>query len=378
MFSRKARKSLFWMLLVVVAFAVAAGGFYMGYSYVISQNARFAQFAANGTNIGPDTEGAVMIVIPRGSDTKAIAAILADKKVVDNPFLFTLLSKANGFDGSYTSGTHFVTKSMTYDEIMYVLSQPSKTVTVTFPEGLTYRQMKDRLHAAGVNFDEAKLDSMVQNPSMFLDYTFVQEINITSDRQWSLQGYLFPDTYKFDMNADEETILRTFLDNTQAKLLPEFYARAQVLGMTMDQVITLASIVQAESGRIDEMSHIASVFSNRLHFKDPASRLLQSCAVLNYLLNESGLPTSVFASNADIALVSPYNTYQHPGLPPGPICNPGADAIRATLWPDKTNDLYFVAACDGTGASYFATTFAQHEVNVALAMKNFAKSQAAK
>ncbi len=364
MISRKAVGFLLFVVFVAVALVAASIGVYLGYSYVIAQNKRFETFTSGtGSQVGPETPDAVMVVVPSGADTKEIAAVLAEKKVIGNAFLFTLLSKVNGFDGQYKAGTHFVTAAMTYDEVMYMLSQKPKSVRVTFPEGLSYKEIKKKLTDAGVYFDEAKLDAMVDNPSMFLDYDFVQGIGVTEDRQWTLQGYLFPDTYDFDMNADEETILRTFLDNTEKKILPEFLARAKVIGLSLDEVITLASIVQNETAVLSEMGTVASVFWNRLKFKDPNARLLQSCAVLNYLRAEQGLSRRIVATEADIAFPSPYNTYQNPGLPPGPICNPGSDAIRAALWPDKTKYLYFVAKGDGT--TVFAETWAEHQKNVA-------------
>jgi len=368
MFSRRALKFLSVMVFLVLALVVAGVGVYFGYSYVIAQNARFEAFTTQGaTAVGPGTDGAVMVIVPRGSDTKQIAALLTDQKVIENPFLFTLLSKVNGFDGQYKEGTHFVTDRMTYDEIMYMLSQAPKSVRVTFPEGMTYKQVKARLLEAGVYFDEAKLDAMVQNPSMFLDYDFVRKIPANPDRQWTLQGYLFPDTYEFDMNADEETILRTFLNNTEDKILPEFTARAEANGMTLDEAITLASIIQNETAVLSEMGTVGSVFWNRLNFKDPAARRLESCAVLNFLREEQGLARRVVASADDIAFESPYNTYRNTGLPPGPISNPGVDAIRAALWPDKTKYQYFVAKGDGT--TVFAVTWAEHQANVAKYVK---------
>ena len=125
MVSRKALKALGWMLVVVLAVAVAVVGFGLGYSYVLSQNARFARFEKTGADVGPDTPGAVMVIIPRGSDTKEIAAILAEDRIIQNAFLFTLLSKFNGFDGTYMAGTHFVKADMSYDEIMYALMELS-------------------------------------------------------------------------------------------------------------------------------------------------------------------------------------------------------------------------------------------------------------
>jgi len=260
------------------------------------------------------------------------------------------------------AGTHFVTKNMSYDEIMYVLSQKPHSVRVTFPEGLTYSEVKAKLSAAGVNFDEKVLDSMVRNPQIFLDYDFVTNIEKKDGRDWLLQGYLYPDTYEFDMNTDEETIIRTFLNNTENKLIQEYTDRAEKIGRTMDEVITLASIIQTECMKVEEMRKVSGVFYNRLNRDDYFP--LASCATINYLRKEAGLDTKLWLSNADIdAYDSPYNTYINEGLPPGPICSPGEDAIRAALWPEQHKFLYFCAK--GDGYNEFAKTLAEQEKNQA-------------
>jgi UPF0755 protein len=364
-----AKKITRTLLLVVVLFLVicfTAAGFYFGFTYVISQNDRFKKLdaqASAGSTVNKNTPGAVELIIPRAADTQQIAELLKQRKIIDNTFVFTLLSKFNGFDGTYMAGTHFVTKDMSYDEIMYALSQKPQSVRVTFPEGLTYSEVKDRLRKAGVNFDEKVLDGMVKNPQIFLDYDFVTQIDKNSGRDWLLQGYLYPDTYEFDMNTDEETIIRTFLNNTEVKLSSEYYQRLaspiQDQKMTMDQIITLASIIQNEVTKAEEMRTVSGVFYNRIN----KEWTLSSCATINYLLKEHGKAVKLWLSNEDInAYDSPYNTYKYLKLPPGPICSPGEDAIRAALWPEK-NQFYFFCAT-GDGSNVFARTAEDHQKNV--------------
>lgn len=372
MVSKKITRTLTTIVVISLILGGTAAGFYFGMSYVMSQSERFDmledrydQAKASGEPlIDESMPGAVMLVIPRSSSTQEIAEILKDSGIIENTFLFTLLSKFNGFDGTYVAGTHYVSSKMSYDEIMFLLSQNPRSVRVTFPEGLSYRDVKDRLRSAGVNFDESVLDNMVRNPQMFLDYKFVTDIEISEGREWLLQGYLYPDTYAFDVNTDEETILRTFLDNTQNKLIEEYYARAEKQGLTMDQVITLASIIQNESTRVDEMRTVSGVFVNRLNRGDVSGvwMPLESCATVNFLRKEAGLEPVLWVTDNDITFDSPYNTYNYEGLPPGPISSPGEDAIRAALWPEKHEYFYFVA--DGEGGNIFSRTLAEQERNI--------------
>ena len=255
------------LITVLVIFLILGGttaGFYFGMSYVMSQSDRFMlekryQDAreSGAPLIDESTPGAVMLIIPRASSTQEIAEILKEKGIIENTFLLRCFpnSTARHLRGRYP----YVSPHMSYDEIMFLLSQNPRSVKVTFRKA-TYQEVKHRLRAAGVNFDETVLDRMVRNPQMFLDYKFVTEIELVEGREWLLQGYLYPDTYSFDVNTDEETILRIFLNNAENKLIEEYYARAEKQGMTMDQVITLASIIQNESTRVDEMRTVSGVF----------------------------------------------------------------------------------------------------------------------
>jgi UPF0755 protein len=374
----KATKKIFKMLILLLIFATTVGvGFTMGFKYVISQNDRFSSFQTETEKIGVGTKDAVMVVLKQGADTADIADNLEEKGVIGNKFAFMLMSKINGFDGRYKAGTHFVKATMSYDEIMYLLCMEPETVSVTFQEGLSYRQVKEKLIEKGVLFDEAVLDELVSNPAEFLDYDFVTQIPQVEGRDWFLQGYLFPDTYQFDMNTTEESIVRTFLSNMDFQLIDELYARAEVMGFTMDQVITLASVVEKECGRADEMDLIAGVFINRLKAqKHDTGNRLESDATINYIKAEMGKITSLLVTNDDKATNSGYNTYMYSGLPVGPICSPGLDAIRAVLWPAKHNYYYFVSKNDDTGSSAFATTQNEHFNNVNKYMNNTASSTA--
>lgn len=357
-------------LLVVLLMIIMVGitGIFLGYNYVTSQGNRFdsLQKALKDKTlvINKDTPNSVMIVVGAGDDTSDIAQKLKDSGLINNTLVFTLMSKFNGFDGGYLAGTHFLKADLSYDEMMYMLCQEPEVITITFPEGMTYAQVKQKLLDAGLEFDTAKLDECMNSPNLFVDYKFVSLIQASEGRDFILSGYLFPDTYNFDMNASEEEIVTTFLRNTEAVLYEDFYVRAAKIGMTMDQVMTLASVIQAESGNPSDMLSISCVFHNRLKSEDIAMQKLESCATINYLRQNAGLTKVWAASTADQLLESPYNTYLHAGLPPGPICMPGKDAITAALYPSNENFMYFCATGDGKGGTAFAVTAEEQAANV--------------
>lgn len=312
-------------------------------------------------HIKQDTPGAIEIYIQLGWTASEIADALMSKGVIDEKMPFVLMSKLNGYDGRYQMGTHFVLKGMDYNEIMYNLALPAEMTRITFYEGYSYIDIKNALKNSGVNFDEKKLDKLVNDPSEFSQYDFIAEIPLDNEnRYFTLEGYLFPDTYQFDLNASEEEILNTFLRNTNNKLDEKIIKRAKYIGMSIDDVITLASVIQNEAGNLVEMYEISRVFHNRLNNEDK----LQSCATTNYLRQLEGKPKVWYATDEDLAKDSLFNTYMYNGLPAGPIGNPGLEAIRAAVYPDdKDTDLYFfVAKGDGTNA--FATNYDDHVANI--------------
>ena len=381
MLPKKLRIALRVLIVLVLLFAFAVAGVIFGYTYVISQEERFDALQEqidNGTLvIDKNTEGAVVLVVEMGDSTGDIADKLLEMGLINNTFVFSLMSKVNGFDGAYVAGTHYLIPGLSYDEIMYFLTLEPSQVTVTIPEGTTYVELKAILHEAGLNFDDAEFDECMNSPDLFVDYDFISSIEIDPDRDYILAGYLYPDTYKFDVNASPETIIRKFLNNMENKLYDEYYARAEQIGMSMDEVITLASIIQQESGKVSDMMYISAVFHNRLNSDDESMRFLGSSATINYLVELQGGTPSLLHTEAETSIDSPYNTYTNPGLPPGPICMPGLDAISAALYPEPNCGYMYFCATGEDGNTAFATNLSDHEANIEKYRENWIKADEA-
>ena len=233
----------------------------------------------------------------------------------------------------------------------------SLTVRVTFPEGLTLVQIAEKLEENEVcsasQFIELANDSTyIQS----LPYSFIEEIENKSDRAFILEGYVFPDTYDFYRGESAERALSRFLDNTEKKLTAEYRQRAEELGYTLDEIITLASIVQEESFTHDSVKNVASVLHNRL--SSPYFPKLQ-CDVTVHYINDYIVGSDYLGSADDYA--EKYNTYKCYGLPLGAITNPGIACIEAALYPAETNYYFFVTDSDWN--YYYASTYAEHKKN---------------
>ncbi|MDO5733219.1 MAG: endolytic transglycosylase MltG [Eubacteriales bacterium] len=387
MASRKITKTLRWMLILFLLVGVIGLGTILGYEYTRRQASRIARFEAmeaaknataptdaNGDPLPTDpvetfpdqnTEGAKMIYVDLGDSTAKIADKLYKEGLITNKSVFTLMSKVNGFDGSYKSGTHYLMKNMSLDEMMYILTMQPKSVRVTIVEGTNYWQLKELLKENGIVINEEVMDALVNDPNPFLNYPFIKDLDLDGSRTVALEGYLFPDTYFFDVNSSEDKILTTMFDNLNSRLTEDYYDRAAEIGMTMDQVFRLASIIEKESTVLEDMYKISRVFHNRLN----QQMKLESCATVNYVRQLNGKPPILIVKQDDLKMESPYNTYLYTDLPPGPICNPGLEAIRAALYPDTSEPdlMYFAARGDGT--TVFARTFEEHLDNVAKYVK---------
>jgi len=300
-----------------------------------------------------DPAEGIEITIPRGSSTSDIAKILKENGIIKWPTLFMLQSKINGYDGTYMSGKHIVSKDLNYDELMRVLSSNPVSVNVTIPETFYLDQVLNLLSEKKLIDKESFIKSM--NTEKF-DYDFIAQI---PERENRLEGYLFPDTYFFDPPSSDREIITKFLDNFDMKFKLDYYARAKELNMTVDEIITLASIIEKETALPEEKPIISSVFHNRLKSKDPSLRKLQTDATIQYILFKRDGKIKEKLTEADTKIDDPYNTYLYEGLPPGPICSPGLASIEAALYPEKTDYYYFVAK--GDGSHYFSKTLSEHE-----------------
>ncbi len=305
--------------------------------------------------------------VPEGAGTSYVAELLQKKGIIGNKDLFIIIAKLTGYDGKFISGYHVVSEKLSYNEIMTVLSQKpsySPQSMVTIPENFSYSETVAKLVKEKI-IDQKKFEE-ASNTGTF-DYKFIKDVPKRTHR---LEGYLFPETYSFEGDLTEKQVINIFLKQFDKIFVDKYYKRAKELNMTVDQIITLASIVEKEAKRSDERAMIAGVFYNRLHTDIEYLKKLQSCATVQYILMESGQGFKETITNKDTEIDNPYNTYKYAGLPPGPICSPGEDSIIAALYPEETDNMYFVAKDDGTGGHYFSKTYQEHLNNISKASKN--------
>ncbi|HEY9062349.1 MAG TPA: endolytic transglycosylase MltG [Pseudobacteroides sp.] len=293
---------------------------------------------------------------PKNATSAQIIDKLAEEGIITNTFMFKMISKINGFDGTYKSGTHIISKDLDYDSLMRILSSDPVTSKVMIPEGYTFNQVAEKLSKDKL-VDKAKFASVASNEKY--DFKFLKDI---PKREKKLEGYLFPDTYIFDVKSGEKAIINRMLARFDEIFKPEYYDKAKALGLTVDQVIILASIIEREAKEYEERRLISGVFYNRLKSKNPTHKKLQSCATIQYILLNNTGQVKAKLTDEDTKINDPYNTYLYEGLPPGPICNPGKDSIEAALEPETTDYYYFVSKGDGTHE--FSSTLSQHQAAV--------------
>lgn len=292
--------------------------------------------------------GETFVEIAPGIGTEGIAARLEQSGIIRSRYAFEALRIARELSGSsgslkageyrFQGGASLLT---VYDRIR---RGDVYTITVVIPEGYNIFDIADAMQAAGL---ASRADFLKA------EMTHTELISQWSPQAKSLEGYLFPDTYKFSRRATPEQML--------AMMVKRFGQQIQHLGLTgtdIPAVITTASLVEKEVRFDDERAEVASVFKNRLEAGMP----LQTDPAVIYASQLRGTWTGVI-HQSELHSDSPYNTYTHKGLPPGPICNPGIAALRATLHPATTDYLYFVAAANGR--TRFASSLDEHNTNVA-------------
>lgn len=297
------------------------------------------------------------INIPAGSSTADIADQLYDEGVIYYKKVFIALAKIKGADGNMYPGDIEVAYNMSYSDIIDSLMDmrdARETVTVTFPEGITLIEAAALLEQNGV----CGADDFIYtfNSSTF-GFEFERYVSSSSLKLYKYEGYLFPDTYEFYVDDTAYNVVKKIRTRTNEILNADVIERATEVGMTIDEVVTLASIVQLEAGSVDDMKNIASVFINRLNNPEAFPRL-QSDATDTYI--EDVIKTVLTVEYQD--MYDAYDTYTCIGLPVGAICNPGADAINAVLYPNDTNYYYFCSNV-ATKETYYAETYEQHLVN---------------
>ena len=251
------------------------------------------------------------------------------------------------------TGTYALNPSFDYQQIVRVLQRRETStveIEVSIPEGYTNAQIKERLVEMGV-CSEADIDEYLNSYNYKHDYL---EERLPASKGW-LEGYLFPDTYKFNANNAKMT-LNKMLNNFKSKYDEPIQQGAEALGRNQHEIVTIASLLEREAKVDEEFARIAGVIYNRL--SSPDFPRLEIDATLLYALGEH----KEVLTDADKEVDSPYNTYKIEGLPPGPICNPGYTALYAATHPEDHNYYYYVAMPDGT--HLFANSYEEHQQNI--------------
>jgi UPF0755 protein len=315
------------LLIGVVALGVAA-----------YQAVRWAEGPVIPTEEHPPSQ---VVVIPDGSTFQHVAVLLEHERLIKSSSIFVLFGKSQSADRKVHAGEYELNPGMTTAEILSKLLNGQVLLhSLTIPEGLTLTQIADLVSQQGLTDREEFL-------RLAKDREFIVSLGIKAE---TLEGYLYPNTYKFPRGIKAREVLVAMVEQLEQEVGPDLLTRMQELKMTMHEVLTLASVIEKETGSGGERPEISAVFHNRLKKHIP----LQSDPTVIY-----GLPA--FDGNLhkkDLSSPSPYNTYRVQGLPPGPIANPGIQAIRATLYPSDSSSLYFVSRNDGT--HQFSATLIEH------------------
>lgn len=312
-----------------------------------------------------DTE--VIFQITSGQSLTRVANNLEDAELIRSHTVFKYYCDFSGFGQKIQSGTYVLNRTMTIDEIADQLTRGDGTPMVrniTLIPGETIEEFAEKLYTSGVITDKADFLSLCRSGRSFSDFYYISDVLKTKNvdqRRYVLEGYLAPNTYEVYTNATNSDIIRKLLSQTEAVYTDAYAERAEALGMTMDQVLTLASMIEKEAGASD-MAKVSAVFHNRIK----AGMKLQSDVTIHYV---TGVHKMALTEN-DLRVSSLYNTYVCSGLPLGPICNPSPAAIAAALYPDDAfiaeKYLYFCAKDPASGELYFSRTLAEHEQAVAI------------
>lgn len=309
-------------------------------------------FFLNGLGAALDEDNAetVSLTIESGSGTGTIAQVLVDNGIIDNVNEFKLWSRMQGYDSQYKAGTYTLSPSMDYQTIAdIIVGGKVNTANFTIPEGYTIYQTAKALADQGLG-DYDRFVELIEAGDF--DYEFLEN---AQDNKNKLEGYLMPNTYTIDEGMSEEQILKVMLNQfmEDAQDAYNYYYNEEsdspANKFTINEIVTIASIIERECKVAEERPLVASVIYNRLEKGMP----LQMCSTVQYVLGKQKEVLSI----ADTKIESPYNTYINPGLPPGPIACPGYASIKAALNPADTDYLYFVVSEKLDGTSNFSATY---------------------
>ncbi len=344
-----------WFVMVIIVSLAVTFYFYPGLEDM---------FAVNRTS-----KSEVSISIPKGSSRAEIAKTLHSAGVVEDEDFFKNYLYVFKGNTKFTKGDYTIPQNLEYAGIVnYLTKQSNRTdvVFVTITEGMNIQECGVLLENQNICKKEEFYEACKSN-KFDSQYSFLNDITNTNERYYKLEGYLYPDTYKFYLEWDPFLVISTMLENYIDRIIDEnndingldgvksIKDLSSEKGYTMDQVLNMASIVQAEAADVSDMKIIAGILQNRMKPANKAAIPFLGCDSTVYYPYRT-------KSSAPSGYESKYNTYKVEGLPAGPICNPGMDAIYSVLNPTPTNYLYF--AHDKNGKAYYATSEQGHATNL--------------
>ncbi len=297
----------------------------------------------------------IKISIPTETSVATIAKILKEKKIIKNEFIFKLYVKYVNHEADLKAGEYKLSKSMNVQDIVNELVKGNAHVVstrITIPEGFTVEQIADYLSAKGI-IDKDKFLQLAKEGNF--QYDFLQQIPENKNINYKLEGYLFPDTYEIKNGATEKEIIKMMLSQFQKEWNKDWDGQLTGKKITINQIITIASLIEREVAVDKERPIVAGVIYNRLKHNWP----LQIDATIQYIW---GKPKTRLTYE-DLKIENPYNTYLQFGLPPGPIANPGISSMKAAIFPEENDYYFYVTKKDSSKEHYFSKTFEEHIKN---------------
>ncbi len=313
------------------------------------------------------TEQPIEVVLPNDADTFDAIKVLDKAGLIKNSIFCNIFAKVMGFDDKeYLPGVYYLTPDMGVERMLtrfQTTATRGKLISIVIPEGFTIHQIFDRLEKNKICSADS-LYKVLDTIDFSDEFEFIAKIDNKNERYLVLEGYMYPATYEFEQGADPASVIRKFLNKFDSIWTDEYSAKATELGMTPDEIIRLASVIEKEGNSKAQFYQISSVLHNRLKPRSPIPTL--DCdSTWDYIENyiyprvPSNAERSKYEKN--------YWTYECAGLPAGAICNPGKASIEAALYPSASNNYYF--RHDKNGKIYLAETIKQHEANGVLVDK---------
>ncbi len=340
------------ILVFVCSFVIICGLIYTGWQKV--DEMFFAPTDSQNQEV-------VSFSVKSGSSLSAVSKNLEAAGLIHNHTVFKYMADFMGMGQKIQSGDYELTRAMSATEILdQLISGDGKPLTmkITIIPGWTVEDVANYLVEIKVLSSADEFLSLCKSGEAYNGYYFIEEVMKTgtvSRRKYALEGYLSPNTYEIYTSSSADTLIKRLLTQTEAAYLSGYDERAQELGLTMDEVFTLASMIEKEA-KTSDFAKVSAVFHNRLK----AGMTLGSDVTVKYASGSQKMSLN----DSDLAVDSPYNTYTHKGLPVGPICNPSMDAVVAALYPDEQyvaqKYLYFCSAEPESGKLVFSKTLEEH------------------